>query len=257
MRRVRRRWTALVLLAVAAVVAPSMPPASATTAPYRLRFVAAPDGGLHLARWNPCQTITYQVNVARAGKSRLARQRAAADVEQAVALLSHLTGIPFRFSGRTTAVPRSSPGHPWWQQPPAEVVVAWVDQTNPVYRTDLLGRDRSGHWVDGTGGLAYKAWKSRRGWQVAAGRGFVVVNAPATAGLRPGFGAGLTRGELLLHELGHVIGLQHVGATSQTMYPVLLPRARARYHAGDRAGLAALGRSAGCIRVPRDVWPAI
>ena len=66
--------------------------------------------------------------------------------------------------------------------------------------------------------------------------------------LSPGFGSGETRGQLILHELGHAMGLNHTRNTGQIMYPMLRSRSRTAYAAGDRTGLERVGRNAGCIR---------
>ena len=50
-----------------------------------------------------------------------------------------------------------------------------------------------------------------------------------------GGGRQSTRGSLLLHELGHAIGLNHVTDKRQVMYPVILPQA-AQYASGDLRG---------------------
>jgi predicted Zn-dependent protease len=52
-----------------------------------------------------------------------------------------------------------------------------------------------------------------------------------------------------LHELGHAMGLAHVGDTRQLMATVL-PRSVADFQHGDRAGLVKVGRPAGCVDVP-------
>ncbi|WP_406832822.1 matrixin family metalloprotease [Pedococcus sp. KACC 23699] len=70
------------------------------------------------------------------------------------------------------------------------------------------------------------------------------------AQMRRGFGAGATQGNMILHELGHVIGLNHVSSPLQVMYPVIGPRTPNGYATGDRAGLVKLGKAAGCINVP-------
>lgn len=82
-------------------------------------------------------------------------------------------------------------------------------------------------------------------------RGYVVVNSAMNSRFRSGFGSGTTRGEMLLHELGHVVGLNHVSSSSQLMYPVLIARTVASYKTGDLRGLSVVGRPAGCVSVPR------
>jgi len=66
--------------------------------------------------------------------------------------------------------------------------------------------------------------------------------------LKPGFTAGASVGALLLHELGHAVGLNHVSLRSQIMYPTIGSWTRAGYHYGDLEGLRAVGRAAGCFR---------
>ena len=106
----------------------------------------------------------------------------------------------------------------------------------------------------GTGGYSFKRWAfPGQDWTGAIGRGFVVVNARERT-VKPGFGSGITRGNLLLHELGHVVGLQHTDDTDQIMNPVLLPRSASGYRSGDLGGLARLGTDAGCITAPAGVF---
>jgi hypothetical protein len=66
----------------------------------------------------------------------------------------------------------------------------------------------------------------------------VVLNADHNRLYARGFGAGTTRGALLLHEIGHVMGLGHVGTTRELMYPTMLERGSSNYKSGDRTGLA-------------------
>jgi hypothetical protein len=211
------------------------------------------DGKAVILRWDPCQTaITYRVNPLSAAAKKAGRARAVADVREAFTRLGRATGITFRYLGTTTRVPS---GTAWADElGDAEVVVAWVDQRTT--RTTLLGRAGTGY-AAGTGGYSYKTWT----WPLdapptaAIGRGYVVLNAAVKSAFLPGFGAGTTRGQLLLHELGHVMGLRHVTLSSQLMYPVLLPRSSSAYRSGDLAGLQRLGRPGGCVVVPTWVWP--
>jgi len=120
----------------------------------------------------------------------------------------------------------------------------------------LLAQGAPGGVVVGSGGYESWQWGSTPG-TAAIVRGYVVINSAYNSKLRAGFGDGTVkatyRGELLLHELGHVMGLNHAQSSTQIMYPLLLARTRAAYGSGDLAGLARLGRATGCIPIPGNV----
>src|SRR6478672_4275837 len=89
---------------------------------------------------------------------------------------------------------------------------------------------------------------SYKGYTTAALRGFVVIDTPQMlAQTTGGFGTGTRRTNLLMHELGHAFGLQHVSTTTQQMYPTLTSRSPSGLASGDRYGLYKSGRAAGCI----------
>ena len=73
----------------------------------------------------------------------------------------------------------------------------------------------------------------------------VVLSAPNDPGA--GFGPN-ARGGLLLHELGHAVGLAHVDDRTQIMNPISTGAAGV-YGTGDLAGLRILG-SGGCLTAP-------
>lgn len=228
-------------------------PASAASATYSLASSTTSTGQKLPMRWNPCQPgITYKVNVSLAGSTSSARAAALADVKKSFDILGSATGMTFTFTGTTSYIPD---GRSWSTEQPAEIVVAWVNPTRTKTSSSLLGTDSNGRPVAGTGGYSFKQWAyPGEPWTGAIGRGYVVLNALENKTVRPGFGKGITRGNLLLHELGHVVGLEHVSSTSELMYPVLISRPSAGYHDGDRAGLAKVGMQAGCIDVPSVVW---
>ena len=80
------------------------------------------------------------------------------------------------------------------------------------------------------------------------------MNVDALADGRPlsnGFGPGTAWGRVVLHELGHIVGLGHVGRSDQLMFAELgVQSGPAEYHAGDLAGLRLIGKEAGCVATP-------
>jgi hypothetical protein len=152
------------------------------------------------------------------------------------------TGISFVWDGPTTEVPENGRqalqpryGNGW-----APLLIAWS--------TPGLSNVLPGGGVLGEGGAT---WMSQGpGTNGVYVTGVVDVDAVASAPLAPGFGGGLTMGDLLLHELGHVVGLGHTSDTNQVMFPDILPRPHAGYGPGDLTGLAHLGTSQGCNAPP-------
>ena len=74
----------------------------------------------------------------------------------------------------------------------------------------------------------------------------MVLNASMRGKLSNGFGKGATWGEVVIHELGHLVGLGHTSARSQIMYFSVLQR-NASWGAGDLAGFRRLGDVRGCL----------
>jgi len=255
----RRPARALVAVGVALAVGfganAAATPAAADKSDYKLNRVTLSDGTKLQVRWDPCQKrITFRVNANALPKSQ--RSSARADTKRAMKKLSKATGMNFTYEGRTRQVPQDTARRDWWQrQKKAEIVISWVRQDRSS-RTNLLGAGGSG-WAAGTGGYSFKMWTIDGKSRGAAGRGFVVLDAKQDRKLRPGFGRGSTRGALLMHELGHVVGLEHVGSTGQLMYPTVLSRSDTDYASGDLRGLRLVGRTAGCIDGASSIWNQI
>ena len=66
------------------------------------------------------------------------------------------------------------------------------------------------------------------------------------------------RTNLYLHEIGHALGLAHVGSPDEVMHsPLSLSAPLTEYAQGDREGLRRLGRQAGCLNSPGPLTNAV
>jgi hypothetical protein len=173
-------------------------------------------------RWDPCRAVHYRVDLDEAPRGALA------DVKETLRRISQPTRIQFRYDGRTHYIPGSSASQT------GPLVIAWA---KPTETTLPLGGGTLG---EGGGTYTYGT-----GEKPHITTGYAVLDA--TAHLAPGFGAGQTEGALLMHEIGHAVGLDHARHASQIMYPLLGPHAATMYGAGDYRGLQLLGRSQGCL----------
>ena len=205
------------------------PPIAVTAHPKRLLApVAGPAGSggytyQGSARWNPCQPIHYVVSGAEpfTGANQL--------LTQALGEASAASGLKFTYDGPTTEAagtnrPSYQPqryGRTW-----APVLVAWTDQSQAP---ELAGN------VIGLGGAASA---SVRGHDRLVS-GILFFDAPELSLIaqRPtGFASMRT---VMLHEIGHLLGLGHVQDTTAVMYPS--DDGQGDYNAGDLRGLAYAG----------------
>ncbi len=201
-------------------------------------FISQSNGKGTIARWNPCDgPITYRVNLARAPKNSLP------EVKEAFKRIGAATGMTFSYAGTTTIMPQRDTGFPAAHKG-ADVVVAWA---TPGKESTMLPK---GTTAAGQGGPAYLSAYTATGanaWKIF--RGNVVLNAPVAKEMARGFTAKRngTTGQLLMHEIGHAVGLGHAeNDRKQIMFPQLGTKA-AEWGAGDLTGLKRLGASAGCL----------
>jgi hypothetical protein len=175
--------------------------------------------------WDPCRPVPVVI-------SAEGRPAGAEDlVLDALAEVGRLTGLDLVLEGPTDEVPaddrpplqRDRYGDRW-----APVLVAWTDaSTIPGLAGDVAG----------LGGSVSAARPS--GEQVYVS-GVVLLDRPDLDAVGAEVGAASVRA-VLLHELGHVLGLDHVDDRDQLMYPEGRTEVTT-YGPGDRAGLARLGQ---------------
>jgi hypothetical protein len=173
-------------------------------------------------------TVTYRVNLAQAPAGALT------DVTGAFARVHQASGITFRYLGTTTALPPSQRGWP----SDTTMIIGWARPTQTTW--NMAGS------TFGFGGPVF--WRSGRDTSGAVRR--IVrsgVLLDSTATLSGGFSVGSLRGKVLMHEIGHAVGLGHVSSTSQRMNHVITAGSTAGWGAGDLAGMRRVGLPRGCV----------
>ncbi len=206
-------------------------------------FLYADDSGCQPIRFPACEPVHYVVN------DTLAPPGAVDDVHAAIGRLSEASGLDFVYDGTT-------------DEP--------LDATRAAYQPERYGQ-RWAPILIGWSALGAGSGPDASGDDIiVAGRGNpirvanslvsgvlelnadVILDRDTQERLPGGFGEGITRGRVLLHELGHVMGLGHVASRAQLMYPELAEQtsSTAELGVGDRVGLRLVGREAGCVEPP-------
>lgn len=182
------------------------------------RFVRTQPGSDEPVSYNPCRPVEYVVNPAGApaGYRQL--------VADAVSEVSAATGFRFDDRGSTDLRPLQASGAPLFNRSP--VVIGWV---SPQDESRLEGD------VAGVGGSTAVERTPRHLTFVT---GVVALDREAFAQLAAD-GKDEAARAIVMHELGHVVGLAHVDDPGELMFPA--STGRATFGPGDRQGLARLG----------------
>jgi hypothetical protein len=214
-------------------------PSTTTTAPpvRRAPEVPLPAGnGPHLyiateadgdpVTWDPCDPVRFVVN------SRLAPPGAPEILAEAMARVSAATGLVFADAGPSDEPPPVGPTRPL--RDPARygegwspVLISWTDQTEVPALTEFDG-------------FAWVQWVPAEAGEAIHVSGNVELDVRDVAEM-------LSRGDreqvvaLVMHELGHLVGLAHVPDTTEVMTDDPGGIVALDWGTGDRYGLAALG----------------
>jgi hypothetical protein len=209
------------------LVIPPEPPVAGS-----YQFIATgPDGPVS---FNACRTVRYVVRVGPGPSNGVAL------IDEAFRRLGEATGLRFVNDGTIDDVPTSA-SFPQADTPMTlaeaftPLVVGWAHQGE----TDLWAEERGD--TLGVGGPRTIVFDDGKKLTVS---GFALL-LPSSE-LAPDYGPGLTVGNVLLHELGHVIGLDHVTDRSELMQAHLNGSSPAGFGPGDLRGLWELGASRGC-----------
>jgi hypothetical protein len=190
-------------------------------------------------RWNPCQPIHYVVNPDHEPAG------AEADLHEAIARLSAATGIRFVDEGTSVYTADQQIGSVFQEDIPGRprylpLLITFVTNQDFHFIVDTKQAIAFGMPYRGDGALAH---------EFVSGVVVIDVGPPIPAG----FGSRFSMGPLLMHELGHVMGLAHVGAGNEIMWsPTVQPHDQpdpfqTDWGPGDLEGLGLLGRNAGCL----------
>ena len=188
------------------------------------KFDALQDDKRTAVAWSPCRPVHYVVRTKNQPVWGAAALRAAfAEVHSA-------TGLTFVYDGTTTESTRTLKtlyqprryGDRW-----APVVISWTRSSETKILSGTVAGVTNVYW-----------------WQVGTEpavlvSGMVQLDAPDLVRIARVAGTTEARG-VILHELGHLVGLGHVKDKRQNMYPVISSR-NTHYAAGDLAGLTLLG----------------
>lgn len=179
------------------------------------KFTQFREDGVTPVGYNPCSTIRVAVNTANAPEN--------ADklVSLAVEIIAEASGLDLVFGGVTSETPEYRDGK--MRRPASgQVLVVWSDdKETPELKGSPVG----------IGGSATRLTpEGLPGWHAF---GAITLDGPDVEGFSDDALVGI-----LLHELGHVLGLSHVESSAEVMHPWARTK---NLGPGDREGLAILG----------------
>jgi hypothetical protein len=191
-------------------------------------FIAHQADGTTPVTYDPCRPIHYVIRPKGevVGGDQI--------IKDAISRVSQATGLRFIYDGPTSEPPsvQRQPYQPkgygdrW-----APVLISWVTASE---NQDFA----AGTFVTGEGGSTRIRLPNDASVYVTGG---VELDPARLSGIQHSPGGGEIVRAVVLHELGHLVGLGHVADATQIMYPQTQV-AVIDFGAGDLTGFAALGK---------------
>ncbi len=215
-------------LASSATAAPAATTAAVTTSVAESAFVPAKNdkpyallygkGGKPQARWYPCKPITWAIVAKGLVPEEIPR------VTEAFAIISSATGLTFKYKG-VSKKHGKTPRYNTPTIPGADIAVKFEN----FQRTLPKKAGASGY-----GGAQYPGYTSQIG---RLQNGYMQIDSPDLPAIPEA-----VRTLLYLHELGHVMGLDHKAGPN--IMNATIAGDITQFSAGDLAGLKLVGRHA-------------
>ena len=181
-------------------------------------------------RWNPCAPVRYRAHLDGAPASMTG------DLTEAVHRLAAATGLRFLDMGATDYSGTFADPDPHGWPNDADLLVTVADEAaDPALAGSTVGYAHITHgsWTSTDARIDRAEVVLERQFVATAPTGFATTEAGSA--------------ELLLHELGHAVGLGHTSVAGQVMFPTLGSGQPPHYQNGDLNGLARVGATRGCL----------
>lgn len=183
-------------------------------------YLFTQEGSDEPVAYDPCKPVQYLVN------DDLAPEGASLILDSAIAEVSAATGLVFEPVGATSELPPDDPSALAARRGP--VLIAW---TTPWVVSDLEGR------IAGLGGST--PVRDDYTGRLRYVTGTVSLDAPQMFVLMAQPNGPAHARAIVMHELGHLVGLDHVDDSRELMHFDNV--GKPGFGPGDRQGLAALG----------------